>query len=80
MTATTQTPVPSSPAISPVHQWTHKGNRVLVMKCTEPGGKAHKGFQYPTSGKVKPDYCSLKPDCDSGGLFGWAWGLGFGVD
>jgi hypothetical protein len=62
----------------PIHQWTHKGDKVLLVKCVDRDGKGHKGFQWPKSGTVRPDYCSMEPNCDSGGLFGWAWGLNIG--
>ena len=65
-------------AVIPQHQWTHDGDRVLLVKCVDPDGKGHKGFQYPKSGQVKPDYCSTAPDCKSGGLFGWPWGINLG--
>jgi hypothetical protein len=61
-----------------IHKWTHKGKRVLIVKCVDKDGKGHGGFQYPKSGKVHPGKCSMEPTCDSGGLFGWAWGLNIG--
>lgn len=60
---------------TPIHKWTDGGDRVLIVKCVEKGGVGYGGFQWPKSGKVQPANCSTKPDCDSGGLFGWAWGL-----
>jgi len=65
---------------TPVHQWTHTGDRVLIIKCTAKGGISKNGFVYPRSGKVKPANCTKEPMCDSGGLFGWPWGIGFGTD
>jgi hypothetical protein len=59
----------------PIHQWTHDGNRVLMVKCVGRDGKSYGGFEWPKSGPVVPERWSRKPDCDSGGLFGSAWGL-----
>ena len=64
--------------VTPLHQWTHDGKRVLIVKCVDKDGKGYQGFQWPTSGPVRPLKCSTAPDCDSGGLFGWAWGLNIG--
>ena len=60
----------------PIHQWTHTGDKVLIVKCVEPGGKSYNGFQWPQSGPVENPHWSRKPDCNSGGLFGWPWGTG----
>ena len=60
-----------------IHQWT-VGDRVLLVKCVQKGGRSHKGFQWPKSGVVRPEYSSREPTCESGGLFGWPWGLNLG--
>jgi hypothetical protein len=65
---------------TPKHQWTNGGDRVLLVKCCDAQGRGRNGFQYPKSGSVKPEYCSKVADCESGGLFGWAWGINLGVD
>lgn len=65
--------------MTPLHKWTHDGDRVLLVKCTSVNGKSYGGFQWPEKGIVKPEYASTKPDCYSGGLFGWPWGLHLGV-
>jgi hypothetical protein len=62
----------------PVHQWTHDGDYVLIVKCINRDGTTYGGFVWPESGPVKPDYWSRTPDCNSGGLFGWPWGMGIG--
>src|SRR5437870_2908397 len=62
----------------PVHQWTHTGDRVLLIKCLNRDGTTHNGFVWPKEGPVKPVNFSRKPDCESGGLFGWPWGMGVG--
>jgi hypothetical protein len=64
--------------VIPVHQWTHTGGRVRILKCVDKDGVSFGGFQWPSSGPVRPDYCSMDGTCDSGGLFGWAWGVGVG--
>ena len=63
-----------------IHQWTHTGDRVLIVKCVNNDGTSHNGFKWPLTvgATVKPDYCSRKPDCGSGGLFGWPWGMFIG--
>ena len=61
----------------PVHQWTHDGKEVLLVKCVGADGKSYGGFQWPQSGQVETA-ASRKPDCLSGGLFGWPWGLNIG--
>jgi hypothetical protein len=63
----------------PIHQWTHDSDRVLLVKCLNRDGTAYGGFIWPKEGPVKPDKWSRNPDCDSGGLFGWAWGLHCGI-
>ena len=64
--------------IIPIHQWTHDGEYVLIVKCINRDGTAHNGFVWPESGPVKPEYWSREADCESGGLFGWPWGMGIG--
>ena len=64
--------------ISP-HQWTHTGDRVLIVRCCDKDGKSHNGFQWPKAGKVYPEYCKPDTSCESGGLFGWPWGVGLGI-
>ena len=63
----------------PIHQWTHDGNRVLLVKCINRDGTSHGGFIWPKSGPVKPEKWSRGDDCGSGGLFGWAWGVHCGI-
>ena len=66
------------PDMPQVHQWTHGDERVLLVKCVGPGGKSHNGFLWPKSGSVKPQNCAQDSDCDTGGLFGWPWGVRLG--
>jgi hypothetical protein len=66
--------------IIPVHQWTHDGKYVLIVKCLNRDGTTHNGFVWPESGPVKPEYWSRRADCESGGLFGWPWGMGIGYE
>jgi hypothetical protein len=61
----------------PVHQWTHDGKEVLLVKCVGVDGKSYGGFQWPQSGIVETP-ASRQPDCISGGLFGWPWGVNLG--
>lgn len=63
---------------TPIHQWTHKGDSVLLVKVLNRDGTTHRGFIWPKEGPVKPDKWSRVPDCKSGGLFGWPWGMGIG--
>ena len=68
----------AEPTITPIHQWTHDGDRVLLVKCVSKGGKSHNDFQWPKSGEVVTPNWSPEPNCESGGLFGWPWGLNLG--
>ena len=64
--------------IPPIHQWTNGGEYVLILKCVKRDGTGHGEFLWPKSGPVTNPYWSRDPTCDSGGLFGWAWGMGIG--
>ncbi len=64
--------------ITPVHQWTHKGDKVLLLKCVNLDLTSYNGFKWPESGEVTPKTWSPEPTCESGGLFGWPWGIGRG--
>jgi len=69
------------PEITPRSRWTNAGEHVLILKCTDADGKSRGKwgeFQWPESGPVTPDKWSREPTCESGGLFGWAWGFSFG--
>jgi hypothetical protein len=63
---------------TPIHQWTHDGDEVLIVKCVQPGGESSRGFVWPKSGEVTTPNWSTEPNCESGGLFGWPWGLNIG--
>ena len=63
---------------TPAHQWTHDGDKVLLVKCVDANGTSHEGFQWPSSGPVESPNWSEEPNCESGGLFGWPWGIGLG--
>ena len=62
----------------PPHQWTYNGDRVLILKCVNADMTSYGGFVWPESGTVRPDKFSREPTCESGGLFGWPWGLALG--
>ena len=64
--------------IIPPSQWVDKDGYVLIVKCLNRDGTTYGGFKWPAAGPVKPDKWSRTPDCDSGGLFGWPWGIGIG--
>ena len=64
--------------IIPIHQWTYTGDKVLLVKCVDRGGKSHNGFQWPKSGTVTTPNFAPDNECETGGLFGWAWGLNIG--
>ena len=61
----------------PPCKFAHDG-KVRIMKVVDKDGKGYGGFQWPKSGEVIPATWSDKADCESGGLFGWAWWLAFG--
>ncbi len=65
-------------AITPVHQWTNAAGRVLILKCVAADGTSFENFKWPESGAVKPAKCKPDDDCNTGGLFGWPNGIGFG--
>ena len=71
--------IAESKPIIPIHQWTHDIGRVWIVKCVNLDGTSYDGFTWPESGAVKPTKCSRAPDCESGGFFGWAWGMRLGV-
>ena len=64
--------------VIPYHRWTHDCDKVRILKCVGADRKGYNGFQWPESGLVAPETWSEEPTCQSGGLFGWAWGLAFG--
>jgi len=51
---------------------------VLLVKCINRDGTSYNGFVWPKEGPVKPEEWSRDPTCESGGLFGWPWGIGCG--
>ena len=63
-----------------IAQWTHTGDRVMIVKCVPPDGKTRGGFQWPlTVGMtVRPLNFARDQKCASGGLFGWPWGMAVG--
>lgn len=73
----TKAPVALVPV--PLHQWTHTGPDVLIIKCVGKGGETYGGFMWPlTVGATveAPDW-NPEPEC-GGGLHGWPWGLSIG--
>ena len=68
----------------PVHQWTHDGDKVLLVKCVDQDGRGFGEFQWPQSGRVICPKAEIdreqagRQDCESGGLFGWPWGVNLG--
>ena len=66
--------------IPPIHQWTHDGERVLLVKCVENDMTTYGGFVWPKAGPVEPTHWGREATCESGGLFGRPWGIGLGVD
>ena len=70
-------------AIAPIHQWTHDGDKVLLLKVVKKDGKSisrdAKGFQWPTTVGATVEAPDAQRDgkC-GGGLHGWCWGLSVG--
>jgi hypothetical protein len=64
---------------TPVHQWVHDGEEVLVLRFADANGKSYEGFQHPMEigHRVTPPDWDPKPKC-GGGIHGWAWGIGLG--
>jgi hypothetical protein len=68
-----------APAITPVHQWTHTGTEVLILKCVPKDGRTHNGFQWPLTVGATAEAPDWKPVAECGhGLHGWPWGLYIG--
>ena len=67
-----------SGSFTPIHQWTHGGDKVLLVKCVQSGGLSSREFVWPKAGLVTTPNWSPEPNCESGGLFGWPWGLHLG--
>ena len=65
-------------AKTPIHQWTDGGDRVLILKWVEDDLTSYGGFKWPEQGPVRPTKCGTDTNCESGGLFGWPWGLHLG--
>jgi hypothetical protein len=59
-------------------QHTDKDGYVLIVKCLNRDGTSHNGFVWPKAGPVENKHWSREPNCESGGLFGWPFGLGIG--
>lgn len=67
----------SEQEIIPVHQWAPQPDgRVWLLKVVNADRTSYDGFVWPESGPVTPAVWSREPDCESGGLFGWPWGIG----
>ena len=70
-----------------IHQWTNGGEKVLLVKCVDNDGRGYgpvlvpdgdnwkESREWPESGLVRPTHWTGESDCNSGGLFGWPWGL-----
>jgi hypothetical protein len=59
-----------------IHQWTNDEGRVLIVKCVNADMTSYGGFVWPKAGPVTPKTWKRDNECNSGGLFGWAWGMG----
>ena len=69
------------PQHPPIHQWTHDGDKVLLVKMIgkdrTTGGKEYPVVNWPESGKVKCDDWDATPRCGHG-LHAWPWGMFIG--
>ena len=63
----------------PLHQWTHDGEDVLIVRFVPKDGKSYGDFQHPvTVGEtVTATDWNPAPEC-GGGIHGWPWALGIG--
>lgn len=73
-----QDPTSEPNPVTPACHWTNGGDKVRIVKCVGPNGETTNGFVWPKSGPVKTPNWSAEPNCESGGLFGWPWGLSIG--
>ena len=64
--------------IIPPHQWVDDEGRVLIVKCVNADMTSYEKFVWPKAGPVKPTVWKRDTTCDSGGLFGWPWGMFIG--
>ena len=64
--------------VTPACHWTNGGDKVRIVKCVGSSGETTNGFVWPKLGPVKTPNWTPTPDCESGGLFGWPWGLSIG--
>ena len=73
-------PALSETPIIPYHQWTHDGTEVLIVKQVGKDGSTSRGFVWPLTVGAPAESLNWSPEptCNSGGLFGWAWGIGIG--
>ena len=73
-------PKKSTPTIIDRHQWTHDGAEVLILKHVGTDGETYNGFRWPLTvgATVENPNWSTAQTCESGGLFGWAWGFSLG--
>jgi hypothetical protein len=63
------------------HEYTNADGKVLLVKClNQTRGNKYNSFIWPKSGKVPIPKNSRLNDCQSGGFFGWPWGIGIGCD
>jgi len=64
----------------PRHAWTHDGTEVLIVKWVGKDGETSNGFRWPLTvgATVESPNWGRTATCESGGLFGWAWGVSIG--
>lgn len=72
---------------APIHQWTHDKSRLWLVKCLNrdgTSGLSERPFTWPkdVGAEVMPVVSGPNQgrdsECDTGGLFGWPWGMGVG--
>src|SRR3990167_3245322 len=62
-----------------IHQWTHTGKEVLIVKCVGPQGETHDGFRWPMTVGAAVQPTEWRPTAECGhGLHGRPGGLALG--
>lgn len=63
----------------PIHQWTHDGDEVLIVRQCQSDGTSSHGFRYPLRVGERVEAPDWNPEPIHGnGLHGWPWGLALG--
>lgn len=69
----------SETPITPVHQWTNGGDRVMLVRFVDLNHQSYHGFQWPKEVGVEIEAPDWNPAAVCGGGFhAWPWAIGMG--